>query len=135
LTFVIVGACLSTTVMVKVQLPPGVLTVTGVVPTGKKLPEGMLYVAGPQKPVIVAGGYVTFAPHWLSAAGTVMFAGQVMLQPNCACVLLIRQVKAPANRKLSKRILFITGNFFGKKMKLRAEIRSMKIYDIKFTSK
>lgn len=81
-----VGACVSCTVTVNVQLPSGLLgllsaavTVTVVVPTGKKVPEAGLVVTLLTPQLSVADGNVklTTAPHWLGAFDTMIFAGQL----------------------------------------------------------
>jgi hypothetical protein len=56
---VIVGACVSTTVIVNVQVLTGgpvAVQVTVVVPTGKVLPEGGTHVTVPQDPLVVGAG-------------------------------------------------------------------------------
>ena len=61
---VIVGACVSFTVIVNEQvLPLGTLQDTVVVPTGKKEPDAGVHVTTPQAPEVVGAGYVTTAPH------------------------------------------------------------------------
>ena len=61
---VIVGACVSVTVTVNVQLGPAVVVqVTVVVPTGKNEPDAGLQVTVPQVPVVVGALYITTAPH------------------------------------------------------------------------
>jgi len=65
------------TVTVNVQVGPAdEVTVTVVVPTGKKDPEAGVAVTVPQLPVVV-GVKFTMAPHWLGSLFTVMFEGQV----------------------------------------------------------
>src|SRR5450432_1713431 len=60
---VIVGACVSLTVTVNVQVEPEAdVTVTGVVPFGKKEPDAGELVTTPQPPVEV-GVKFTIAPH------------------------------------------------------------------------
>lgn len=54
---VMLGGCVSLTVMVKGQLaPPVSVQVTVVVPTGKNEPEGGEHVTVPQVPLVVGGG-------------------------------------------------------------------------------
>jgi hypothetical protein len=61
---VMLGASVSFTVMVKLQLgPTDVRQVTVVVPIGKNDPEAGVQVTVPQLPIVVGGGYVTLAPH------------------------------------------------------------------------
>ena len=53
----IVGFCVSTTVIVKLQLGPDVTEhVTVVVPMGKNVPEAGVLVIVPQPPVVVGAG-------------------------------------------------------------------------------
>jgi len=78
---VTVGACVSCTVTVNVQVAPNELVaVTVVVPTGKKEPEAGDTVTVPQVPDVEGAGNVTTAPHWFAAFGTVILAGQVSTQ-------------------------------------------------------
>jgi hypothetical protein len=73
----IAGLSRSSTVTVKVQLGPSEkVLVTVVVPTGKKEPEGGLFVTVPQSPVIVLVKF-TIAPHWPTAFVTTMLLGHV----------------------------------------------------------
>jgi hypothetical protein len=88
---VIVGFCASTTVTVNVQdavLPDAsvAVTVTVVVPTGKKLPDAGLELTVTPGQLSLADGklYVTTAPHWLVVLFTVMFAGQLPIVGFCA---------------------------------------------------
>ena len=61
---VIVGACVSFTVTVKVQVAPVVVdTFTVVVPIGKKEPDAGVDVTVPHPAEAVGAGYVTIAPH------------------------------------------------------------------------
>ena len=54
---VIVGACVSLTVTVKVHIAPDISEhVTVVVPTGKKLPDAGVHVTVPQGPDVVGAG-------------------------------------------------------------------------------
>lgn len=76
-----VGAALSSTVTVNEQAPPPVVdvTVTVVVPTGKKEPDCTLDVKVPQSPTLSVPGNVTLAPEvepWVVLAETVMLFGQ-----------------------------------------------------------
>src|SRR5262245_8228633 len=78
---VIWGASVSMTVTVKLQLVPVPLPqVTVVVPTGKNDPEAGVQLTVPQLPVTV-GAKLTIAPHWPGSFGTVMLAGQLIVQP------------------------------------------------------
>jgi hypothetical protein len=77
------GACVSCTVTVNEQLGPAVVVqLTVVVPTGKLDPEGGVHVTVPQLPVVVGAEYAAGALHCPAAAGTVTFAGHVMVQPH-----------------------------------------------------
>jgi hypothetical protein len=59
-----VGACVSLTVIVKVQTGPAVVVqVTVVVPLGKNDPDAGEQVTVPQALVVVEAGYLTTAPH------------------------------------------------------------------------
>ena len=82
---VIVVFEVSSTVIVKVQLPPPVseVPVTTVVPTGKNEPEGGVDVIDPQVPVPTGSGYVTCFPRCppsVVSALVVMSLGQVSVQ-------------------------------------------------------
>jgi hypothetical protein len=77
---VIDGACVSLTVTLKLQLgPAAVVTVTRVVPFGKKEPDGGVSVTAPHVPPVVGAGRFTTAPHWSGSFDAVTFAGQVTL--------------------------------------------------------
>ena len=78
---VIVGGWVSLTVIVNEQLGPEVVVqVTVVVPTAKVEPDAGVQVTVPQAPVVVGAVYVTTAEHWPVVFGTVIFAGQVIVQ-------------------------------------------------------
>jgi hypothetical protein len=75
----IVGGVASTTVIVKLQLPPPVseLTLTTVVPTGKKDPLGGLAKIAPQVPKGLPAAKLTIAPGlppWVVLATTEKFS-------------------------------------------------------------
>ena len=56
------------------------VTVTVVIPTGKKLPEaGELVTVTPGQLSVAVGVKETFAPHWPGVLPTMMFAGQVTI--------------------------------------------------------
>jgi hypothetical protein len=82
---VMTGASVSWTVMVKLHVlvfPAAsvAVSVTVVVPFGKKLPEaGLAVTKAPQLSEAVGAGKFTTAPHWFGLFETVMFAGHVMV--------------------------------------------------------
>ena len=81
---VIVGFCVSFTVMVKLQeskVPSSLrpVAVTVVVPTGKKEPDAGLVLTVPQFPVKVGAGKLTFAPHCPGVFDTVILFGQAIM--------------------------------------------------------
>src|ERR1043165_7704474 len=79
-----VGAGVSSTFTVKLQLPPpDADEVTVCVPTAKNEPDTGLLVIAPQSPSVEAAPYVTNAPSWLSTvvfAVATTLAGQVSVQ-------------------------------------------------------
>jgi hypothetical protein len=92
---VIVGASVSCTVTVNEQLGPEVVPqVTVVVPTGKEPPEAGVQVTVPQLPAVV-GEKVTIAAHWPGSFGTVMLAGQVIVQQVTRAVYMSNLDNAP----------------------------------------
>ena len=94
---VITGACVSLTLTVNWQvltLPEAsvAVTVTVVVPTGKKLPEaGELVIVTPGQLSVAVGVKETFAPHWPAVFGTTILAGQVTVG-GCTSLTLIVNV-------------------------------------------
>ena len=87
----IVGACVSLTFTVKLQLGPvPVVQLTVVVPTGKNEPEAGLQLTVPQLPVVL-GAKLTFAPHWPAAFGTTILAGQVIVQASITVTVKLHE--------------------------------------------
>jgi hypothetical protein len=77
---VTVGASVSLTVTVKLQLGPTlVVQFTVVVPTAKNEPEAGVQATVPQ-PLVVLGAKLTLAPHWPGPLATTMLLGQVIAQ-------------------------------------------------------
>ena len=98
---VIVGSCVSLTVTVNVQVfilldASFAVTVTVVVPTGKKDPEaGLLVTVTPgQLSVATGGGHETMAPHWPAVLLVTILAGQVTVG-NCVSTTLTLKVQVP----------------------------------------
>ena len=95
---VITGTCVSFTVTVNWQvliLPDAsvAVTVTVVVPTGKKLPDaGTLVTTTPGQLSVAVGVKLTLAPHWPAVLGTIIFAGQVTTG-NCTSLTLMVNVQ------------------------------------------
>ena len=73
---VITGVSVSLTVTLKEHVSPvsGVVTVTMVVPTGKKVPDACEYSGVPQSPEVNAGKYSTIAPHCPASLFTVILS-------------------------------------------------------------
>ena len=96
---VIVGACVSFTLTVKVQVVSGLfglaseaVQVTVVIPTGKNDPEAGEHeaVAPEQLSVGVGVVYVTTAPHWFRSFDRTMFCGQVIAGACVSCTVIVK---------------------------------------------
>jgi hypothetical protein len=101
---VIVGACVSFTVIVNEQLiefPDASLTeqFTVVVPFGKVAPEAGRHegLPSPEQLSLAAGaGYVTTAEHWPVVVAAVIFAGQVSLGNSVSLITTVKLHSGPA---------------------------------------
>jgi hypothetical protein len=105
-----VGAWVSFTVTVNVQLGPMVVEqVTVVVPFGKVAPDAGLQLTVPQLPVVVGAGKFTTAPHWFGSLFCVTFAGQVIVQGTIETVKEQLPVRLTASVAVQVTVVVVPG--------------------------